>query len=239
MLKRMGTLYSPQQWKFTVTQKCPLCHRFLLRGAKIHGADGAPLGALRMLASLAPERRAGVVATCPKCHGQWPLYAGTEVATPAPSYEIRIRETGRIEEPYLEDDRDFDNRDGTTSTTQTISVSEQWTQTLQLEREATTTRQIGGTIGAGKVVSLTAQVEQALRANYSLTDSRQRTFTSQLAIEVPPHTRRRIELRYRRIVQTGVAEVPTADGPPLEIPFRVALNLTLDWSQHDETVTAT
>ena len=237
----MSTLYSAQQWKFTVTQKCPLCGKFLLR-AKIHGADGGPLGALRMLASLAPERRAGVVATCPKCSGQWPVYAGAETANPppapAPAYEIRIRETGRIEEPYLDDNRDFDNREGTTSTTQTISVSEQWTQTLQLERETTSTGQIGGTIGAGKVVSLTAQVEQALRANYSLTDSRQRTFTSELAIEVPPHTRRRIELRYRRIVQTGVAEVPTADGAPLEIPFRVALNLTLDWSQHDETVAA-
>lgn len=257
MLSRMGTLYSAQQWKFTLTQKCPLCGKFLLKGARIHGADGAPLGALRTIASLAPEHRAGVVATCSKCHGQWPVYAaaGTAVAAPtepqAPaaepesfsaspdSEEIRIRETGRIEEPYLEDDREFDNRGGTTATTQTISVSEQWTQTLQLERETTTNGQLGGTIGAGKIVSVTAQVEHALRRNYSLTDSSQRTFTTQLQIEVPPRTRRRIQLRYRRIVQTGVAEVPAAGGAPMEIPFRVALNLTLDWAQQDETVVAT
>lgn len=253
----MGTLYSAQQWKFTLTQKCPLCGKFLLRGARIHGADGQQLGALRTIASLAPEHRAGVVAKCPKCQGEWPVYAsaGAAVAvavavadatpepqpepfSPPPSDEVRIRETGRIEEPYLEDDREFDNRGGTTATTQTISVSEQWTQTLQLERETTTNGQLNGTIGAGKIVSVTAQVERALRSNYSLTDSSQRTFATQLQIEVPPRTLRRIQLRYRRIVQTGVAEVPTANGSQLEVPFRVALNLTLDWAQQDETVAA-
>lgn len=247
----MGTLYSAQQWKFTFTQKCPVCGKFLLRGARMHGADGTQLGALRTLVSLAPEHRAGVVARCPKCQGEWPVYSsvGTalEDAAPEPHREpfspptgdVRIRETGRVEEPYLEDDREFDNRGGTTATTQTISVSEQWTQTLQLEHETTTNGQLGGTIGAGKILSLTAQIERALRSNYSLTDSSQRTFTSQLEIEVPPRTLRRIQLRYRRIVQTGVAEVPTATGSPLEVPFRVALNLTLDWAQQDESVAAT
>lgn len=250
----METVYSAQHWKLTLTQKCPLCGKFLLKGARIHGADGTHLGALRRIASLAPELRAGVVARCPKCQGEWPVYASVgatvaaadeapeaqpEPSSPPPSEEVRIRETGRIEEPYLEDDRELDNRGGTTATTQTISVTEQWTQTLQLEHETTTNGQFGGTIGVGKIVSVTAHVERALRSNYSLTDSTQRTFSTQLEIEVPPRTLRRIQLRYRRIIQTGVAEVTMANGSPLEVPFRVALNLTLDWAQQDESVAVT
>ncbi len=266
----MGTLYSAQQWKFNLTQKCPLCGKFLLTGARFYNADGEKLGALRSIATLAPEHRAGVVARCAKCHGEWPVYGAVEAAVgaavasggaatgsmpatpPQPpgsgvtspeepvSDEVHIRETGRVEELYLEDDREFDNRGGTTATTQTISVSEQWTQTLQLERETTTTGQLTGTIGAGRLLSVTAEIERALRSNYSLSESSQRTFTSELQIEVPPRTLRRIQLRYRRIIQTGIAEVPVAAGAPaLQIPFRVALNLTLDWAQQDETDVAT
>jgi len=225
---------SQQHTKFMTSLKCPLCDE-RIPGAKARLADGRETRSLERLYLMSKGRTAVMV--CPDCQGEWPVFASEAPAArnPAP---VRLRETERVKEAFSEDTRELDNRGGSTTTTQTMSVSEQWTQTMQIDVERTETTQNTGTIGVDQVASISTQVEEELKRSYSITDTHQRTHSEELTIEVPPHTLRHLDLRYKRILQKGVAEVPMDDGSVLEVPFKVALNLSLDWSQRDEVASS-
>ena len=226
--------FSPEQGKYQRSNKCPKCGRFVIPPfASLHfrSADGSPISILTPF----PLMDKSAIAQCPKCGGEWPVFASGHVPDlPIADDDIEIIETGRIEEPYYEDERVLDNRGGTTPATQTVSVSEQWTQTIQFEHERTITGTDGVGINVAQFISIEAKAENALRRNYSISESRQQTYTGQISTEVPARTRRHLVLSYRRIWQEGLVRVPTPSGNDVEIPFRIALNLTLDWSQRDE-----
>lgn len=189
-----------------------------------------------------------LIARCRRCGGEWRVFkpAGTVEPSAPPAArnaasvptaivgEPQIIETGRRDEPYYEDRRVLDNRGGTTTATQTISVSEQWTQTVQLERVDDRTGGGRLSLGAPQFISIEASAERAVRHAYSLSESRQQTYTAELTIEVPPRAMRTLVLSYRRVWREGVVRIATSTDAQVQVPFRVALSLAMDWSQHDE-----
>jgi hypothetical protein len=174
---------------------------------------------------------------CSKCHSQWSMFdhQGTTRGTPAEfpaSLNVTFEETVVTRQLYRETDRLLDNRGGSTAATQRLTISEQWTQTVQLDREHA--RSVGGHAGlTTPVASAALQAEETLRKHYDVTASGQRTYTDELTVEVPPHTTRHLHLRYMRVFQDGVVRASGGDAVALELPYRVAIALEMDWSQSD------
>jgi hypothetical protein len=196
---------------------------------------------------------------CPKCDAEWQVFAGRESSLTSRDWQSRsftTKEAGSVTavtsqptavpvsdqlefvevevsgDVYRETDRLFDNRLGSTSATQRLAITEQWTQAVQVDRELA--RVVGGSLRIGVFLGeLQAKAERTLRTQYSVSETGQRTYTDELTVEVPAHTLRRLHVTYRRIWQTGVLRTAMSDGTTLEVPYRVAIALEMDWSQHD------
>ena len=174
------------------------------------------------------------VAQCPKCAQEWAVFSSSEaLPLELPAEKVEIVETERSIEPYSESTRTLDNRRATSEATQTITLSESWTQSIQFDRERARTTSAGGGLKL-EIVSLEAKVETSLRDTYSIGETRQRTSTEEIEVSVPARTLRRLHLRFNRVWQHGLARVPLPAGGVVELPFRVALHLSLDWQQEDE-----
>lgn len=220
---------SPEQSKFQRSSLCPRCGRLTL--PRYRSSAGVSISRFTPF----PLMDKSAIAQCPSCEQTWAVFGDGQPSAPAPpAGGVELVETGRSEEGWFDDERVLDNLGSSSTAHQTISVSEQWRQTIQLDRERARTSGGGGSLDIGGIASIEAKAEQTLRETYSLTEDRQRSFTAELTIEVPPRTLRHLVLRYRHIFQDGVARLPQSDGSTVEIPFRVALNVTLDWSQRDE-----
>jgi hypothetical protein len=141
-------------------------------------------------------------------------------------------ETGTSIEPYRETSRRFNNRAGSTPATQRVSVSEQWTQSIELSREHA--HSLGGHVALGaQLGSIASSAESTLRAHYGVTADAQRTYTDELTIEIPPHTLRTLHLEYKRVFQAGLVRASLGNDV-VELPYRAAVALEMNWSQHDE-----
>lgn len=219
---------SPEQSRFQRSNRCPRCNQLTL--PRYRTPDGASISRLTPY----PMMNKSAIGECPRCGQAWAVFGNGQPLPDATVGGTEVVESGRSEDAYFEDERLLDNRGSTSAAHQTLTVTEQWTQTVQLDRERAKTSSNGGSLDLGGVASLEAKAEQTLRESYSISEDRQRTFSAELTVEVPPRTLRRLVLTYRRIWQDGVVRVTHRDGSTLEVPFRVALNLTLDWSQHDE-----
>ena len=91
---------SKEQTKFSLTNKCPLCGKFIFR-VVFFKDDGTRFSPFTFMWNL--DRSA--VAECPKCHQRWPVFA---TSPPAMSKQLHIGdiiETVRSEEPLGEEQR--------------------------------------------------------------------------------------------------------------------------------------
>jgi hypothetical protein len=217
--------------------RCPHCRRWM---KPLWLLRGQPLGTWTKVANGSVPNAfvdREMTLECSKCHTQWSMFdqqgnpRGAPVTAPA-SLIVTFEETGVTKQLYRETDRLLDNRGGSTAATQRLTISEQWTQTVQLDREHA--RTLGGHAGVSTPFGSAAlQGEEMLRKHYEVSTSGQRTYTDELTVEVPPRTMRRLHLRYMRVFQDGVVRASSADGVALELPYRVAIALEMDWSQSD------
>lgn len=220
---------SQEQSSFQRSNRCPLCRAFPIIPTYAK-PDGTALSGLTFL----PLMDRSAVAKCPKCKGQWPVFADAQLPgnEPPPPPEVQIVETDRTTEDYYVEPMELDNLGGTTALTREVTINEKWTESYVVETDRA--RTLGGEfdLGLGKIASLKLTAETVLTRKYSATQGAERTYTDKITIEVPPRTRRIVSFIYKLVWQHGLIIVP-ANGSQVEIPFKAAIDLNLDLAQHD------
>ena len=79
------------------------------------------------------------------------------------------------------------------------------------------------------------KAEEAVKRNYSVSEETRKMLTREFSFEVPPRTKRVVSFNHARVWQHGLARLTGADGVVAEIPFKVAVDMTVNLAQNDTT----
>jgi hypothetical protein len=145
-----------------------------------------------------------------------------------------IIETGRTVEDYRVDTVELNNLKASSKLTRKVTINKEWTQSYVIDQEATEKSSRRGDLKLGGLADLGTSFEKEFAAKYSTTQTAKRSYTDEIVFEVPEHTRRRVFFDYKLVWQHGIIRYRGADGLPVEVPYRVAVDLTLDLAQEDE-----
>ena len=214
--------------------KCQSCgHQDPIRGAvQYQLPDGTALSAGQHMGLLPKE----AIAQCRSCNTRWPVFkGGSTAAIGAGSEAVETIETERAVVPHHSDPLELDNLDGTSPLKHTVTISQEWAQTVQLDDEKSKVE--GGTTSADLpgVGTFGRKAEAAVKSTYSITEGTKKALTREFSFEVPPGTKRVVSFNYAQVWQHGVARLRGVDGAVAEIPFRVAVDMTVNVAQHDTT----
>ncbi len=190
-----------------------------------------PDGRVRRI--LPPTDPASLV-ECPRCHQRWFFF----------TQPVRIDFVdGKqwAKEAYV-DEMVLDNRKGSSPLVRKRTVSEEWTQTYEVEREETQTNTTKLSAGVEHGPSIEVTAEQALKERYSISEQKKQVYTEELAFEVPPGVCRHVRIIFKEVWQAGIVRLslPTAgqqaeakETNNVEIPFRAVINVAMDLVQED------
>jgi hypothetical protein len=148
--------------------------------------------------------------------------------------DLEIVETSRTVEDYRVEPMVLNNLKGTSALKRTVTINKEWSQSYVIGHDTAHTSLRKGDLKLGGMVDVGSSAEKMLTTRYSITQGAKRSYTDQIIIEVPAHTMRRVLFDYKLVWQHGIIKHPGEEGLSIEIPFRVAVDLTLDLTQEDE-----
>ncbi len=227
LLERSFTLrLSEEQRVLNKNSKCPRCDRLLL-----YTTTYEPTGRVRRV--LNPTDPLSL-AECPRCHQRWFYFEQP--------LQIEFIEGPRESEEGELSELVLDNRRGTSDLKRKRTVTQEWTQRYEVERENTET--VGAKLGAniGAIATLEVTAEQALKERYAVSEEKREVYTEELSFEVPAGVCRKVRLAFKHHWQAGVIRVrlPSSGNPgesqeaeQLEVPFRVMVDVSMDLAQED------
>lgn len=214
--------------------KCQRCgHQDRIRGAiQYRLPDGTPLSAGQQMGLLPKD----ALAECRSCQATWPVFQGGSAALPASAQgAVDTVETERSVEPHHSDPLELDNLGGTSPLRHSVTITQEWTQTVVLDEESSKVENTTSGADLPGVGAFGRKAEQAVRRTYSVSEETKKVLTREFSFEVPPGTKRIVSFNYARVWQHGIARVSGDDGAVAEIPFRVAVDMTVNLAQQDTT----
>lgn len=143
-----------------------------------------------------------------------------------------VVETRRVEEPLGDEVREIDNSRSSSPIARKLFVSREWTQTYSIENQDT--EKIGGSLGvqSAGIIDLKATAETALQKRYQLSFNEKRVHSEELTLNISPHTKVRVVLRWKQAWQCGLVLVtdPRSEEQA-RVSFKVSQGLTFDLEQ--------
>lgn len=209
--------FSKQHSKYTRSSRCPHCNKLLLYTRDY--VDGRAVSPWRF----GPPKDPSTIQECPKCSGRWSVY-GTPM-------KIEVEEGNRESEVAYQEEIVLDNLRGKSLLKRKKTISEEWTQTLDLGSERSATQESSLRLG-NDTIGITEMAQNALKTTYRLSQGQTKTYSEELDFEVPAGVRRRVTLIFKRVWQYGRLRFED-DGRSMEIPFKVVVGLELDVTQDD------
>ena len=137
----------------------------------------------------------------------------------------------RIEKPLGSEERAIDNSGSDTTITRSIKATKRWTQTCQLELEKSRVRGQGADVSVANLATLRRKLEETLREQYAATTQVEQVFEEEVTVTVPPKTSVHLIMDWKRIIQQGYVQLRDSAGATVEVPFEVAVGVTLDQRQ--------
>ena len=215
--------------------KCQSCgHQDPIRGAvQYQLPDGTTLSAGQHMGLLPRE----AIAECRSCGRRWPVFKGGSTAMIEGPRDgaVETIDTERSVVPHHSDPLELDNLEGTSPLRHTVTISQEWTQTVQVDTENSKVEQSTSGAELPGVGTFGRQAEAAVKSTYAVTEGTKKVLTREFSFEVPPRTKRVVSFNYAQVWQHGLARVAAPDGAVAEIPFKVAVDMTVNLAQHDTT----
>jgi hypothetical protein len=113
----------------------------------------------------------------------------TSVARPhGPLAVRRITGTTRREVYIANEVREIDNSRSVSPAVRTFTLSREWTQSIHVDTDATTTLSGGGNVNIARVISARMDVSTALKKHYSKSGEDKSTFVDQVVVTTAPFT---------------------------------------------------
>jgi hypothetical protein len=144
---------------------------------------------------------------------------------------VELVETQRIEESLGEERRVIDNSSSSAEVRRTMTVIREWSQTITIGDETTTS--VTGEVGikVKLIADLKLKAEREVRAKYSTSTETKRTFREEVIISVGARTRVEVVFAWKQVWQCGVIRAHARDGSTSEFPYRFCLEPTFDQRQ--------
>jgi hypothetical protein len=208
-------------------------HQDPIRGAvQYQLPDGTALSAGQHM-GLLPKQ---AVAECRSCGRRWPVFkGGSTAAIESGSGDVETIETERAVVPHHSDPLELDNLAGTSPLKHTVTISQEWSQTVQLDEEQTNVENTSSTADLPGVGTFGRKAEAPVKSAYSVTEGTKRTLTRGFSFEVPPGTKSVVSFNYAQVWQHGVARLHSGGEVVAELPFKVAVDMTVNLAQQDTT----
>lgn len=224
--------FSKEQSSFQLRNKCPLCSAWLILTFPHYiTPDGRRVSPPVFLPRL--DRR--TVAECPKCNQRWPVFAATQSKISQPDYKASFIETNRTEESIGEEQRAIDNSHSSISLTRRFTVSKEWFQSYTIEYEKAQSEKQQINFGLAQTVNIQTMAENSIKEYYSLSSGAKQTYTEEITLNVPAKTKLSVVFHWKRIWQQGILTIRIKTGQVFELPFQLAIGITFDQTQIDET----
>jgi hypothetical protein len=118
-------------------------------------------------------------------------------------------------------------------TKHTVTIRQEWTQTVELDTEQAKVENTRSGAELPGVGTFGRKAETAVKSTYAVTEGTKKVLTREVSFEVPPGTKRVVSFTYAQVWQHGVARVPDPQGGVAEIPFKLAVDMTVNVAQHD------
>ena len=208
--------------------KCPSCHAKLINAIGVvstnfYAADGKKLSVW-----------AGGPYTVPtRWNAQNAAIAGNDVARDGIEV-LGIVETDRGEEFLGEDRRVIDNTRSSSPLTRNFTFSKEWSKSCQVELERAKASGKELNFGAKEAAALKLSSEEKLRQTYAITLGSKETATEEVNCTVSGHQKLTVVVLWKRILQHGFIQA-TQSGLPLRIPFQIAVGMTFNQQQIEES----
>lgn len=178
-------------------------------------------------------------AYCKRCEAKWPVFgegstvyegsaeAGYESSTEAGELNVTATETLRFAEYIGDDEHIVDGRLSSIQTRTTIRASRSWRQALVVEVEET--RMTSGGVNVSNLfpIGLQASLEATVRKSYNINVETDSTFEQEIELEVPPQTKLRVVLRWKKLWQAGMLTVKGGETSA-QVPYKVAVAIAFD-----------
>ena len=176
--------------------------------------------------------------------GYWPKNSEEDSElkeiTPQKEYKVDFRKTTQSEEPIGTETRKIDSRNSKVKIERNLKVSKEWSRTIQITLEQSSTqsmeKKIGGSLGISKSCTLDGAIsnilEEKISEQFQITQQEKRTYEESIRIEVPPNEYVEIHLNWKQIWQHGEVVLIDAESGKDEqkIPFRFIDHITFDMS---------
>ena len=214
--------------------KCQSCgNQDRIRGAvQYRLPDGSEISAGQSMGLLPKD----AIAECRSCGRRWPVFqGGTAALTTAGESAVETIETERSVEPHHSDPLELDNLGGTSPLKHTVTITQEWTQTIELDTEKSKVENTTSGAELPGIGTFGRKAEDAVKRTYSVSEQTKKVLTREFSFEVPPGTKRVVSFNYARVWQHGIARVSGSDGSVAEVPFRVAVDMTVNLAQRDTT----
>ena len=163
-----------------------------------------------------------------------------EEITPQKEYKVDFRKTTQSEEPIGTEIRKIDSRNSKVKIERNLKVSKEWSHTIQITLEQSSTQsmeeKIGGSLGLSKSCTLEGAIsnilEEKISEQFQITQQEKRTYEESIRIEVPPDEYVEIRLNWKQIWQHGEVVLIDAESGKDEqkVPFRFIDHITFDMS---------
>jgi hypothetical protein len=227
---------SEEHKKLASQKKCPLCgaeggglYRPLV--PRYFREDGTRID--RLTHWLLMERSA--IAECPKCLGRWNVFATNQTNSSSGKNEMVFEETDRFQEVIGEEERIINNSQSSGKVSRRFTVSKEWLKSYSIELENATKNGVKLEVGLLRTIKTRQAAEESLIERYSVTEDQKRVYQEEIILDIPARTKMRVIIIWKRIFQRGVLKITQADSSMIEIPFQVAIGLTFDQTQIDES----
>jgi hypothetical protein len=236
LVKRLKNIVEPGRGELHLSEehrgflesvfRCHSCGKRDPLGARFFRADGTETSFTQRGGWLPNDS----VAECRSCSARWPVYGG-----PAQGIAVDIIETERSFELDHTDPLELDNLGGTSPLKHTQTISQEWTQTLQIDTEKSEVKTATSGLEMPGLGTFGQKTEEALKSRFSITEQTKKVLTLEFTFEVPPATKRHVDFNYQQVWQNGLARISSTDGTTVEMPWRVAVDMTVNLTQRDTT----
>jgi hypothetical protein len=217
---RMERQYSDAYKRWRRTSRCPICGRFIWYTRQF--VNGQEHRTLRLGALDDPA----AIEQCPRCDGRWFAYDQSRLV------EV-IELPNRITEVVAHQEIVMDNSAGTSPMLRTKTIGHEWTQAYEVTLEEASAIEKGIQIGKPDVATVSSMAKNALATTYHLKNEARKSYTEEIPFDVPPGIRQVVTLTFKRIWQCGVIKLLDVAGNPLEVPYKVAVDLEMDMTRQD------
>ena len=149
------------------------------------------------------------------------------------AFVLNVQAGRRRLEPIGSEAYDFDNKGSSSTSEETLEITNTTEFVMTFEKESATVKGGKGSVNVLNFASLEGDLESTLRRQYSIQATSTLSVQRTSRITIPPRTHVRVTFNWKRVWQDGTISVRTANGLEVALPYSITVDLSFDKTTQD------